>query len=171
MLGSVTPLSFDCGELCGKLCCRGDETQGMILFPGEKEYIIKNSEPFLVLHKHKFRQKKSTWDEFVDFGVCNGECPRSMRPLSCRIYPYTPYISAIYSSQKNKIRLKVIEDPRSRYTCPLTARFMRGVPVPKIELSFRRSVKEAFAVLCQDKEFYDFCFSYSRMLDSYRKFM
>ena len=30
-----TPLSADCGLVCGKACCKGDKETGMLLFPGE----------------------------------------------------------------------------------------------------------------------------------------
>ena len=38
-LRKVTPLNFDCGKICNGKCCKGDEKTGMILFPGEEEFI------------------------------------------------------------------------------------------------------------------------------------
>ena len=38
-LRKVTPLDFDCGKICNGKCCKGDEKTGMILFPGEEEFI------------------------------------------------------------------------------------------------------------------------------------
>ena len=35
LLDALTPLKTDCGRLCGGACCQGDETTGMLLFPGE----------------------------------------------------------------------------------------------------------------------------------------
>ncbi len=32
----ATPLPVDCGAVCGKACCAGDEKTGMLLFPGEE---------------------------------------------------------------------------------------------------------------------------------------
>jgi len=40
-LDDVTPLTVDCGELCDKLCCRGDEESGMYLFPGKSVCLSK----------------------------------------------------------------------------------------------------------------------------------
>lgn len=31
-----TPLKKDCGQLCGKACCKGDTETGMLLFPFEE---------------------------------------------------------------------------------------------------------------------------------------
>ena len=35
LLDALTPLKTDCGRLCDGACCQGDETTGMLLFPGE----------------------------------------------------------------------------------------------------------------------------------------
>ena len=35
LLQNATPLRTDCGVLCGKACCKGDDMAGMLLFPGE----------------------------------------------------------------------------------------------------------------------------------------
>ena len=37
---TLTPVPFDCGEHCGKLCCEGDDESGMYLFPGEKALFV-----------------------------------------------------------------------------------------------------------------------------------
>ena len=37
ILWHETPIVGDCGRLCKKRCCRGDESQGMRLLPGEYE--------------------------------------------------------------------------------------------------------------------------------------
>lgn len=36
LFDDVTPVPVDCGQLCDKACCKGDD-RGMFLFPGEKE--------------------------------------------------------------------------------------------------------------------------------------
>ena len=39
LFDDVTPLSVDCGQLCGGVCCRGGgEPAGMRLFPGEEKF-------------------------------------------------------------------------------------------------------------------------------------
>ena len=35
LLDTLTPLKSDCGRLCDGACCRGDDSTGMLLFPGE----------------------------------------------------------------------------------------------------------------------------------------
>ena len=37
LFDSCTPIKADCGQLCDKACCKGDNDCGMYLFPGEKE--------------------------------------------------------------------------------------------------------------------------------------
>ena len=39
LFDDVTPVPVDCGQLCDKACCKGDDS-GMFLFPGEKEVLI-----------------------------------------------------------------------------------------------------------------------------------
>ena len=75
-----TPLSADCGLVCGKACCKGDEETGMLLFPGEETV-------FPVKEKNGNR-----------LCVCKGKCDRSTRPLSCIIFPTNCGIVAIESN-------------------------------------------------------------------------
>ena len=42
-IGEHTPLRADCGVLCDKACCRGNDNDGMLLFPGE-ETVLKTLE-------------------------------------------------------------------------------------------------------------------------------
>ena len=60
----VTPLKTDCGALCGAACCKGDDTVGMLLFPGE--------ETALPVTEAQGRR----------FVLCGGACERAQRPLS-----------------------------------------------------------------------------------------
>ena len=110
MLERATPLPFDCGRLCGKRCCSGIQTgRGVYLFPGEE----------------KLFAGESTWctvEEFVPEEVhftgggfllnCCGDCPRSMRPLSCRLFPLAPRLHG----QGN---FDLIFEPDAVFTCPL----------------------------------------------------
>ena len=41
LFDDITPVPVDCGQLCDKACCKGDDS-GMFLFPGEKEVFNKN---------------------------------------------------------------------------------------------------------------------------------
>ncbi len=93
ILGTKTPLRADCGTLCGKRCCQGDSTDGMLLFPEEKT----------VLHVQKNGRRQ--------VAVCGGVCKRSTRPLSCRIFPLLPVQTA------HGIRVQT--DKRGLGICPL----------------------------------------------------
>lgn len=81
LLRGITPLKSDCGSLCARRCCCGDDRTGMRLFPGEYE-LLENA-PFLeffdVEGNYGFRT-----------AVCSGRCDRDLRPLSCMIFPFFP---------------------------------------------------------------------------------
>ncbi len=101
LLRKVTPLQFDCGELCNGKCCKGDENTGMLIFPGEENLIHE--------------KMKITLNEFGDkVAVCDGTCNRNKRPLACRIYPLFPLIY----NENGKEQIKVVLDYRA--DCPLT---------------------------------------------------
>ena len=151
ILANVTPLPADCGALCGSRCCKGDKSQGMILFPGEWEYL--QSPSFLSC------QKREMQGISVDFAVCNGHCPRNLRPLSCRVFPFAPYLS--------RGTLSVIADPRARYLCPLLQCDAEGL----IQQGFCDSIHRAFAILRSDEMVSAFLQLYSNMLDQYRRFV
>ncbi|MGN0526466.1 MAG: hypothetical protein ACI4IF_03445 [Acutalibacteraceae bacterium] len=101
ILRKTTPLSFDCGSLCGRKCCKGDDATGMILFPGEENII----------------DERITVKERADgtkIAVCNGSCDRNKRPLSCRIYPLFPLV---YKDKYGNDTVKAVFDIRGE--CPL----------------------------------------------------
>lgn len=84
LLERVTPLTYDCGKLCGGKCCKGDGDTGMWLFPYEEE-IIKDTDGFAI--------KDCDGNMGYRMVVCGGTCDRKARPLACRIYPYFPMIT------------------------------------------------------------------------------
>ena len=109
MLENVTPLTVDCGQLCDGACCAvTDEITGMYLFPGEKVMYDPMPE-WGELHDIDF-----TYDggKSVDLFTCPGKCDRSLRPLSCRIFPLVPYA-------KRGGELEIRMDIRGRGMCPL----------------------------------------------------
>ena len=93
----------------------------------------------------------------VLFAVCDGKCDRKYRPLSCRIFPFAPYIDETG-------RLTVIEDPRAKYVCPLLLESMDL----KIDKSFKRNVLNAFRFLIRDDEIGRFIRLFSCALDDYK---
>lgn len=102
LLRNETPLKTDCGEICNGKCCKGDNNTGMILFPGEETLIDETIEI-----------KESESGEKI--AVCNGNCDRNKRPLSCRIYPLFPLIE----KEDGKLIIKTIIDLRA--DCPLVS--------------------------------------------------
>lgn len=122
----------------------------MILFYGEDTYL--KAAGFNITYT-------DMRDKTVGFAVCRGSCKRSLRPLSCRIYPLAPY----YGGKD----LKVIFDPRAKYICPLAApdaqRFIKN--------AFKDAIIKAFSCLIEDKDFADMLIAYSLMLDDYAKFV
>ena len=147
-LGRLTPIKADCGKLCGKRCCKGGDDQGMILFPGEE----KPPGPFTVYDRDINGYP-------VRFTVCKGWCKRDARPLSCRIFPFAPYLSADGA-------ITIIPDPRARYVCPLLAEDAQ----PYIDQRFLNAVGDAFNELSEAAGMRPMLEAYAKMLDEYKRF-
>ena len=79
ILRRCTPLEYDCGKICSGLCCKGADTTGMLLFPGEEALV----DPDIKIVEDEYGSKVA---------LCNGSCDRNKRPLACRIYPLFPVI-------------------------------------------------------------------------------
>jgi len=53
IIADVTPLEYDCGTLCGNLCCKDHEPGvGVYLIPGELEF-FDGTETFATWQFHK----------------------------------------------------------------------------------------------------------------------
>ena len=145
-IGALTPISADCGKLCGAKCCEGDENMGMILFPGEEKLMSAYGFPV---------KETKTNGQPVFFTTCPGHCKRPYRPLACRIYPLAPdYRDGV---------LKIVEDPRAKMSCPLLV-------AHAVEEKFHQAVLKAFEVLVQDEDIRNMLCNYTAMLDKYRNF-
>lgn len=141
LIKDLTPLSQDCGKLCGGACCRPDENGagGMYLFPGER------------------------WDgpilpgDIAPIAVCDGHCDRARRPLACRIFPLTPVLSGgIWT-----LRM----DARARAMCPLASSGVKGVQRP-----FARAVIRAIRLIASDPEGDAFLRKWQAREDAFRNF-
>jgi hypothetical protein len=152
-LEDSTPLKFDCGLLCNSKCCSGDSNSGMCLFPGE-EVMFEKHGGFLAI------RKETLSDTDVLFAVCNGTCNRKLRPLSCRIFPYVPYLD-------EGGRLTIIEDPRAKYLCPLLVESFEF----EADKVFIRRVLNTFRFLMQDDEIKNHIRLLSGALDEYKRFL
>lgn len=71
----------------------------MLLFPGEEA---------LYDHAAGWELREASGDRLL---ICGGTCDRTMRPLSCRIFPLLPLL--------REDGVHVVTDARARGTCPL----------------------------------------------------
>ena len=91
LFDDVTPVPVDCGQLCDKACCKGDDS-GMFLFPGEKEVFNLLNPDWVRIEKTDFTYDYNGKTYTTPIAMCQGYCDRYQRPLACRIFPLTPYL-------------------------------------------------------------------------------
>ena len=143
-LEDVTPLKYDCGTLCGGLCCRDNgedgETLGMWLLPYEKELLTALTENDEITEYTFGKAEDGTETVF-----CKGICDRRFRPFACRIYPYYPKIK---KCEDGRTKIEIRKDPRARFSCPMAMKdsYLR----PSIE--FVSAVKSAVRELMKDED-------------------
>lgn len=136
IIGDKTPLKKDCGIICDGACCKGDSDTGMLLFPFEESSLtIKGKDG-------------------VSLAVCDGRCKRYERPLSCRIFPFFPYVTP-----EGKIR--VIPDIRGVKVCPLISHSDEV----KFDRGFLWRVKKVGRLLYADDFCREFLVETSREID------
>jgi len=146
ILGRLTPIPADCGELCNAKCCHGGEEDGMLILPGED--VILRISPGIRLRKTP---------EGVRYATCPGRCYRPLRPFFCRIYPLVPVL------ENGKI--KVTEDPRAAYHCPLLSE-------PELmSKDFRKAVCRAGHILARDPEGKLFLQKLTEEINEYLRFV
>jgi len=118
----------------------------MLTLPGEESLL--RFVPCLTLRRTAEGKK---------YVICSGHCIRSLRPFFCRIYPLIP----IYEGEK----IKVIEDPRAAYHCPLLA-------APQLlDSDFRRAVCRTGHILDKDPEGRAFLKQLTAEIQEYRRFV
>ncbi len=137
IIGEKTPLKKDCGIVCGTACCKGDENTGMLLFPFEETTLAVKEK------------------DGVRLAVCEGHCRREDRPLSCRIFPFFPYVTA-------EGKIKVIPDIRGASVCPLVRQFK----AVKFDRGFLWRVKKVGRLLYADEACREFLIDISRETDT-----
>ena len=153
-----TPIKADCGKLCDKACCMGDDC-GMYLFPGEVSVYKLLKPEWARVEYSDFTYNFNNKTKKVPILFCDGECDRFQRPLACRIFPLTPYID---SSGK----LDIIIDPRAKGICPIS----KGLEIDEYNPVFVKNVKRSFNILAKNREVYAFLNTYSKMLDEFLRF-
>lgn len=159
LFDDITPVSADCGGLCDKACCDGDDG-GMYLFPGEESVYKLLSPDWMRIEKSDFTYTFEGKEKNAGILFCNGRCDRFQRPLACRIFPLTPYIG-----KDNELR--IITDPRAKSICPLA----KALNIDDYNPKFVRNVRSAFILLSKNREVYEFLREYSAYLDEYLKFL
>lgn len=147
LLGGLTPMLTDCGQLCGAACCRPDEDGqgGVYLFPGEEALL----EP-------------CAWGRvepspFAPMLTCGGPCDRERRPLACRIFPLTPV-------RGKSGRWTVRMDVRARAMCPLVRSGIGG-----LDPDFVRAARDALRLIARDPEGDAFLEKWVALEEEYRR--
>ncbi|MBQ6708504.1 MAG: hypothetical protein IJM97_06110 [Clostridia bacterium] len=139
ILGDLTPLRIDCGQLCEGACCKGDDETGMLLFPHEESDL---------------EIRYTAADERL--AICDGTCDRSKRPLSCRIFPFFPTID-----DKGKVYVEL--DYRGRFICPMIEHYDKMNFNP----AFLKAVKKVGKILVKDEECREFLHMRTGEIDFY----
>ena len=139
---TLTPLSVDCGQVCGGRCCRPHEggRDGMRLLPGEAAVLAQRAAgcgTTLALAGLSVRPAA----DGADLLICTGRCDRRLRPLSCRIYPLYPQIGA-----DGRVRARY--DPRAWAQCPLS----REQAHVRLQPAFVRAVRRIGRLLQNDPD-------------------
>lgn len=158
LFDNITPVPVDCGQLCNKACCKGDDS-GMFLFPGEKEVFKLLNPNWAQIEKTDFTYEYNNKKFAVPILMCNGSCDRYQRPLACRIFPLTPYLD-------ENGHIEIIVDPRAKGICPMAKSFY----IEDFEDDFVRNVKKAFVLLSKNKQFKAYLGEYSKYLDEFNRF-
>lgn len=121
LLDEVTPVDFDCGTLCGEVCCVYDDGEYrnkdlvLYLLPGE-ELMYEDSDYFDVYYINpKDLDYPRSWNDDVFIVECNNppHCDRSIRPIQCRTFPLVPHIS-----EDGKFHL-ILDENEFPYECPI----------------------------------------------------
>lgn len=149
LLEETTPKRYDCGRLCGSLCCRENashgegEVCGMLLLPGEKELLSGES----------YRIVSAGEGDILE---CGGFCRRSMRPFACRIFPFYPKITR----RGSRMAISLCPDPRAGRLCPI----LKDPRRRKASVAFLRAARRAVRILVRDEELCRELLSQSEML-------
>jgi len=143
LLKDLTPLKADCGRLCQGACCQGDDSTGMLLFPGEEA--CYGACAFGRIIPAGF----SLGGRDAQLFVCNGSCDRDNRPLACRLFP-------LFLKFKEDGVTKLRMDVRAKSVCPLT-----DYGIKALDADFKQAARKAYDLLLEDAD----CAAYLRELD------
>lgn len=164
MLDEVSPLDYDCGKLCGEVCCLYEEddikNKDLVLYllPGE-ELMYEDSDEFdLYYISSKELDYPHSWDDDVFMVECKNppRCDRSIRPIQCRTFPLIPHII------KGHLHL-ILDENEFPYECPIIR--------DKLELNedFINVTYKVWKMLISNPMVYDLVAFDSRRRDNKRK--
>ena len=153
LLDTLTPLTIDCGKLCGSACCgdNGQQDAGMYLFPGEQ---VMLADIDMRIEPSEFRYGNDNKAALI--AICDGTCDRRYRPLACRIFPLVPYM-------KKGHAMRVVMDSRGRSMCPLIQTHMPD----ELDERFVETVAYLFRILAKNSEIAEFLEALSEQVDEY----
>lgn len=118
LLDRVSPVPFDCGTICGSVCCTSaaEEDMGIYLLPGEEKIHDRNAD-WLTWHTQSTEEYDfpESWHGKVNWIRCKEPpfCPRSMRPIQCRTFPLAPHLT-----EEGELIL-IWNDTDLPYCCPM----------------------------------------------------
>lgn len=162
MLDEVTPVDFDCGKLCGEVCCVYDaddyhnEDLALYLLPGE-ELMYEDSDSFELYYIDSSEiNYPHSWKDDIYLVKCKNppKCDRSIRPIQCRTFPLIPHIS-----KDNRFHL-IFDESEFPYKCPIIHDNI------KLNDDFIKVTYKVWAILIRDPLVYDLVDMDSRKRDN-----
>lgn len=149
IIENLTPIkNADCGQLCDKICCKGD-TAGMLLFPGEEEIF----DGIIGFNIEGIEYMETPGIKLL---LCDGECDRGLRPFACRMFPVAPG----FDKEGNII---AVPDIRGRRMCPIW-------DLEYVDKTFIKSVKKAFELLAKNEKQLSFMRLISSEIEELKRF-
>ena len=156
LLEDITPLSgIDCGQLCQSKCCSDwREDVGIYLYPGEECMLLNKQTDFIwEVHTTQDYEFCPSWQGEYFFLRCPGKCKRHLRPLQCRLFPLSPYITP-------SGKVGVFLSPAHNDICPLTKE-----KIASINPLFITACLQVWQILLKDRLIYEDVLWTNRHLD------
>lgn len=161
-LDQVSPVDFDCGKLCGEVCCVYDaedyhnEDLALYLLPGE-ELMYEDSDSFELYYvdSSEIRYPRSRKGRIYLVRCTNPpKCDRSIRPIQCRTFPLIPHLN-----KKGELHL-IFDESEFPYKCPIIHDHI------KLNDDFIKVTYETWSVLIKNPLVFDLVDMDSRIRDN-----